>query len=114
MDWISRARAVLVAAAIVTLAGCASNFLTVASAPPAHYAILGKATGSACGSLGILSTDANFISIGLNSRVDRAYERALASVPGATGLVNVTLQENWSWWVIGTARCVTIRGEAFK
>jgi hypothetical protein len=46
--------------------------------------------------------------------VELAYQRALASVPGSKALINVTMQEDWYWWVIGTARCVTIRGEAIR
>jgi hypothetical protein len=36
----------------------------------------------------------------------------VASVPGATALIDVTMQEDWYWWFIGTARCVTVKGEA--
>jgi hypothetical protein len=75
---------------------------------------MGKATGSDCGSLGILSTAYYAIPMGLNSRVENAYNNAVASVPGATSLVDVTIQEDWYWWLIGTARCVTISGEAIK
>lgn len=50
----------------------------------------------------------------LNSRVERAYAGAVQSVPGATGLVNVTMKENWFWWVLGSTRCVTITGEAIR
>jgi len=56
----------------------------------------------------------NFIPIGLNSRVETAYNRALQKKPGATALVDVTVQENWFWWVVGTARCVTVTGEAVQ
>ena len=52
--------------------------------------------------------------MGINSRVENAYQNALASVPGATALVDVTMRENWQWWVIGTSRCVTVTGEAIK
>lgn len=82
--------------------------------PPAKYQRLGQATGQACGSLGILGTAYYFIPMVLNSRVERAYQRALESVPGATSLINVELQEDWYWWVIGTARCTTISGEAIR
>jgi hypothetical protein len=64
--------------------------------------------------MGLAGTDTNFIPLGLNYRVQRAYDRALASVPGATSLVDVTMQENWYWFVLATARCVTITGEAVK
>ena len=56
----------------------------------------------------------NFIPMGLNSRTERAYENALASVPGSTGLMNITYQEDWFWWVLGTGRTVTITGDAIK
>jgi len=75
---------------------------------------LGKATGSACGSHGILLSGYYFIPMGLNSRDERAYKNAVDSVPGATGLVNVTIQEDWYWWLIGTAHCVKVTGEAIK
>ena len=96
------------------LGGCASTFTNVAPMPPGKYTRLGTATGSACGSLGLVATAYYFIPMGINSRVERAYANALASVPGATSLVNVTMQENWYWWIIGTVRCVTIAGEAIK
>ena len=52
--------------------------------------------------------------LGLNDRVQRAYDAAVANVSDATALVDVTVQENWFWWFIGTARCVTLTGEAVK
>jgi hypothetical protein len=66
------------------------------------------------GALGIVSTAYYFIPMGLNGRVQRAYDEAVASVPGATGLVDVTIKENWYWWLIGTARTVTVTGEAIR
>ena len=102
------------AVAAVMLGGCASEFTKVAPQPPEKYERLGPATGSACGSLMILATAYNFIPVMLNSRVERAYADAVASVPGATSLVDVTMSEDWFWWVLGTARCVTIRGEAVR
>ncbi len=62
----------------------------------------------------VLATAYYFIPVGLNSRDERAYNAAVASVPGATALVDVTMHENWYWWLLGTARCVTISGEAIK
>lgn len=106
--------AILAIAAVAALSGCASGFTNVARAPPEQYSRLGKAEGSACGSLGIVATAYYFVPMGANSRIDRAYNNALASVPGATGLTDVTIQENWYWWLIGTARCVTVNGEAIK
>lgn len=96
------------------LGACSSGFTTVVPEPPPHYQSLGPAKGTACGSLGVVSTAYYVIPMRMNSRVERAYEAALTSVPGATGLVDVSYHENWYWWLIGTARCVTVTGEAVK
>lgn len=109
-----RTPAILAAAASAALVGCASEFTTVAPEPPIQYSRLGKATGSGCGSLGIVATAYYFVPMGVNGRVERAYKNAVASVPGATALVDVTIQEDWTWWLIGTSRCVTVSGEAIK
>jgi hypothetical protein len=106
--------AAFLAVAAVMLGGCASEFTKVSPQPPEKYERLGPATGSACGSLMVLATAYNFIPVMLNSRVERAYADAVASVPGATALVDVTMNEDWFWWVLGTARCVTIHGEAVR
>ncbi len=94
--------------------GCASGPVLVSPEPPAKFERLGKATGTGTGSLGIGGSAEYFIPLWLNGRVQRAYDDAVASVPGATGLIDVTLKENWFWWVIGTARTVTITGEAIR
>ena len=99
---------------VLFIGGCASGPTIIAPEPPANYERLGPATGTASGSLGILGTASNFIPMGLNSRVERAYDNAVASVPGATGLINVTLDEYWVWWIIGTNLTVTITGEAIR
>lgn len=98
---------------VVLTMGC-SGLIMAGKRPPENYQKLGQAKGEACGSLLIAATAYYFIPVLLNSRVERAYQRALESVPGATSLVNVTLEEYWIWWVIGTTRCVTITGEGVK
>ncbi len=102
------------AALSILISACASGPTLISPQPPAQYESLGPATGEATGSLGILGTAYYFVPMGLNSRVERAYENAVASVPGATGLINVTLEESWYWWLIGTGRRVTITGEAIR
>ena len=102
------------AASAFALGGCASGFTNVAPAVAASAQRLGPAKGSACGSMLAVATAYYFIPAGTNTRVERAYQAALASVPGATQLVDVTVQENWTWWVLGTMRCITISGEAVK
>lgn len=104
----------LAIATLFILTGCSSHNVTIAPQQPEKYEVLGKAEGSASGSLGALGTAYYFIPMGLNSRTERAYENALKSVPGSTGLINVTYQEDWLWWLIGTSRDVTIRGDAIR
>jgi len=99
---------------IMLLSGCSSHDVMIAPEQPQKYEVLGKAEGKASGSLGIISTAYNFIPMGLNSRTERAYDNAVKSVDGATGLINVTYQEDWFWWLIGTSRDVTITGDAIK
>ncbi len=94
--------------------GCTSGPVLIAPQPPVQYDVLGPAAGTAVGGLYVDGTIWNFVPILLNSRVDRAYRDAVASVPGATGLINVTLQESWYWIVIGTLRVSKIRGDAIK
>lgn len=103
----------LLATALI-MVGCSSHQVKIEQAPPPKYQTLGKATGVASGSLGLLATAYNFVPMGLNSRSERAYDNAIESVPGATSLINVTYQEEWFWWVIGTSRTVKISGDAIK
>jgi hypothetical protein len=98
----------------VLVSGCASDFTKVAPRPPEKFQKLGRASGTACGSMIIGDWVLHFIPIALNSRVERAYAEALSSVPGATAMVDVTYQERWYYWAIGDTRCVTITGEAIR
>ena len=94
--------------------GCSSTPTTVFPRPPANYEVLGHAEGTGKGSLGVLGTAYYFIPLGINSRTERAYQAAVSSVPGATGLINVMIKESWWWWLIGTGRTVTITGDAIR
>ena len=102
------------ALSLLVLSGCSSKGVTIENKQPQKYEVLGKATGTADGSLGILGTAYYFIPMGLNSRSERAYENALKSVPGATSLINVTYSEDWYWWIIGTGKSVTVTGDAIR
>jgi hypothetical protein len=99
---------------LLLISGCSSHFTTIQTTPPEKYEKLGLVTGTASGSLGAVSTAYYVIPMALNSRIDRAYNNALLKAPGATALINVTYDESWFWWVIGTARTVTISGEAIR
>lgn len=107
-------RFVILSICCVFLGGCASGYVSVAPLPPQTYQKLGPAKGTACGSLGVAGTAYYVVPMALNSRVERAVAYAVKSVPGATSLINVTLEEDWFWWAIGTARCVTVTGEAIQ
>ena len=96
------------------LCGCASGHTVITSPPSESYQKLGHVEGRSCGVLGIVSSMLYFIPMGLNGRYERAYGEALSKAPGATGLIDVTLSEDWFWMIIGTARCVTVAGEAVK
>ena len=104
----------LLVAITVFAGGCSSRFTNIAPAPPKKFEKLGHVSGTASGSLLIDGSHANFIPIVLNSRVARAYNNAIESIPGTTGLVDVTMEENWFWWIIGSTRSVTITGEAIR
>ena len=95
-------------------AGCASDMVTIVPKPAEHMQKVGTVEGSGAGALGVLGTAYYFIPMGLGGRTQRAYDNALAQAPGATALTNVTIQEDWYWFVLGTLRYVTITGEAVK
>lgn len=61
---------VLLAVSCLTLVACASEFTNISPSPPSSYTRLGKATGSACGSLGLVATAYYAVPMGINSRVD--------------------------------------------
>ncbi len=104
----------LTALSLLIFSGCSSKEVTIENKQPAKYEVLGKATGTGSGSLAALGTAYYFIPLGLNDRTGRAYADAIRSVPGATGLINVTYSEDWFWWVIGTNRTVTVTGDAIR
>ncbi|MDQ7988729.1 MAG: hypothetical protein REI09_03755 [Candidatus Dactylopiibacterium sp.] len=99
---------------LLGLQACSSAPVLVAPTPPARYERLGPVEGRACGALGLLATAYYAIPMGLNSRVERARAEALASRPGATGLINVTIQDEWAWVVLATTRCTTLTAEAIR
>ena len=101
-------------ALLLSASGCASDWTNLSPRPPAAYERLGPASGEACGDQLLLLPWHQVFSKGLNTRVERAYDEAVASVEGATQLVDVTLRERWYWWGLGSARCIEIRGEAIR
>ena len=104
----------LAGALMIGLSGCSSKEVTIENKQPEKYEVLGKAKGTGSGSLAALGTAYYFIPLGLNDRQERAYADAIRSVPGATGLINVTYSEDWFWWILGTNRTVTVTGDAIR
>ena len=116
-----RFTAIILLIACITAAGCASSHKIVLPTTPDHYQTLGEAKGKACGSMVILAPynfipaiELPFFDGNLNKRVANAYQNAVDSVSGATALMNVTLQENWYWWLLGSTKCITITGVSIR
>ena len=86
----------------------------MAPLPPEKYEKLGATRASDCGYLLLGDYVLAFIPIGLSERVETAKAKAIAKVPGATDLVDVSISERWYYWLIGSSRCVTVSGEAIK
>jgi hypothetical protein len=100
--------------ALVMLSGCASSWVAVAPSLPEEVERLGSASAEACGDLYLFTTPTQFLARGWNERLERAYVEAVASVPGASALADVTYRERWYWWVLASRRCVTLRGEGIR
>jgi len=114
-----RAPSLLLCALLVS--GCGGRWFTSVSEwtpltppPPAQYQRLGEAWGEACGQVYFFLPWHQIYAVGLTERTRDAYESALASVPGATGLVDVIHHEHWRYRGWASERCVTIRGEAIR
>jgi hypothetical protein len=104
----------LICVGALLLQGCVSDPVTVFPLPPAHYEILGRVTGIGCGTLGFFGSALSFIPVYYNSRVERAYQQAVQTLPGTTSLINVTIREDWFWWGIATTRCTVINADAIR
>lgn len=94
---------------VLFTAGCASRQTMIVPKPPDNMEKLGRVEGKARGSI-----FESFFPIMYNSRTERAYADALSKAPGATALVDVTVQEDWLWYYLGVLVTVTVSGEAVK
>jgi hypothetical protein len=100
--------------AIFICGGCRSKWVTIAPELPAKYEQLGIAEAEACGDLYFFTTPTQVVPYNWNERVQKAYDGALASVPGATALMNVNYSERWYWWGLAFRRCARISAEAIR
>lgn len=108
---ISRA---LLSLALAASSACSSGWVDLSPPPPAGYTNLGLAEGEACTTYPLALPWHQFLAFGAGDRLLRAREAAIASVPDATSLVDVTLQERWSYWVLFSRRCALVRGDAIR
>ncbi|MBW2714407.1 MAG: META domain-containing protein [Deltaproteobacteria bacterium] len=106
--WARAGSALLV---LCLVSSCASPWVAVAPRVPTEHEKLGPASAEVCGDLYLFTTPTQFIPHGWNERLEGAVEEAVASVPGATALADVTYQERWYWWVLASRRCVRISGD---
>jgi len=104
----------LLALALAASSACSSGWVDLSPAPPARYTNLGPAEGEACATYALPLPWHQLFAFGANDRLSRARDAAIASVPDATGLLDVTLQENWMWWGLFSRRCAVVRGQAFR
>ena len=98
----------------ILLSSCTSEFIPLTPRLGADSAKLGHATGRACGMVIPYAGAEQFLPIGVASRGERAYDRALASVPGAVALRDVEIRDDWLWPVVGLHICTTISGDAVR
>lgn len=96
------------------LQGCTSAPVTVFPLPPPKYEVLGRVSGLECGTLALLGAGVNVFPVQLNSRLERAYQEAVQTIPGTTSLINVEVREDWFWWILATTRCTLVTGDAIK
>lgn len=113
------ARARLRATVVLALAlggstACSSGWVDLSPLPPATYEKLGPAEGEACATSLLALPWHQVFAYGGTDRLERAREAALASVAGATGLLDVSLQERWAYFGLFSRRCAIVRGVAFR
>ncbi|WP_039948246.1 hypothetical protein [Leptospira fainei] len=99
---------------LVGLINCSSGEVLIQPKFTGNEKVIRRVSGEACGFMGLGFTAYYFIPIMQNSRVDRAYSSALMQAPGAIGLANITLEESWTWVLLGTLRCLKISGDAVQ
>jgi hypothetical protein len=99
---------------VLVLSACTTARVTVVPELSAGHRKLGRAEGQACSIVVPWAGATQVIPLGVSSRFERAYAAALASVPGASALTDVTMQESWYWAALGTVYCTMFSGEAVQ
>lgn len=117
MRFLARVRplaTVALAFALGASTACSSGWVDLSPLPPATYEKLGPAEGEACATNPLALPWHQVFAYGGADRLERARDAAVASVPGATGLLDVSLQERWAYYGLFSRRCAIVRGEAFR
>ena len=104
----------LLGIALLATSACSSSSGDLSPPPPALYSSLAQAEGEACATYAFGLPWHPLFAFGATDRLERARDAALASVPGATGLADVTLQERWAWYGLFSRRCAVVRGAAIR
>ncbi len=93
---------------VTCLLGCTSVPTRVSTVTTGAYEELGDGEGSATGIMLF-----NFIPIGQNERLERAYKDAINSKNG-DALINPVVSERWFWAYILNGYITTVKGTVIK
>jgi hypothetical protein len=98
--------------AAVALPACETEFVTIAPEVSTSAPVIGHVKGVSYRHLLAGSPSYNILPLWWSGCVSRACERAMEQAPGAVALKNVTVEEDWFWWGIGSARTLVLEGDA--
>ena len=93
---------------VAVLAGCHSVPVRVPTVLDKPYDVLGEGEGSGVGIMLF-----NFIPIGQNQRLERAYKDAIYSKNG-DALINPVISERWFWAYVLNGYVTTVTGTVIK
>ncbi len=93
---------------IIFLFGCSSVPVRFSNVTSGAYEELGEGEGSATGIMLL-----NFIPIGQNDRLERAYKDAIFSKNG-DALINPVVSEQWFWAYVLNGYITTVKGTVIK
>lgn len=90
------------------LSSCASQPFQVGAKPNRPYEVVGRGSGQATGIMLF-----QFIPIGQNAKLSRAYEAAVKQQKG-DDLINTTITESWFWAYVLNGYKTTIEGDVIR
>lgn len=110
MNSIIRATIIIISAVTLCICGCSGSPITVKSVTSKDLALNSGRSISAegCGFQLLL-----FIPIKINSRLERAFEE-LNQKAGSDAIANLSIEEAWTYGLVGTMYCTTLRATAYQ